>query len=164
MLREGNTHWCVTDYYVTPAEQKPPSLHSCDTFRHTDCTIHSQGESEGGSGDSGVRESKAEVKWGKERVSVNTILRRKRVQPVLWHVHRGFVVSAEHCVTGPVWPEMVGCVPANVLLCIWLCVCVCVPVTGVDESQFRQRNGEFMYVNDGFNAHHSSATCGLAHL
>ena len=58
--------WCVTGYYVTAAEQKPPFLHSCDRFRHTDCTIHSQGEeSEGGERQrgGGVRkESKAEVK------------------------------------------------------------------------------------------------------
>lgn len=44
-------HWCVTGCYITPAEQKSPSLHSRDWFRHTDCTIHSQGLGGGGEGE-----------------------------------------------------------------------------------------------------------------
>lgn len=27
-------YWSVTGYYVTPVEQKPPSFHACDRFRH----------------------------------------------------------------------------------------------------------------------------------
>lgn len=55
MLHEDKT--LVRYWLLHNTEQKPPSLHSCDRFRLTGCTIHSQGErsrTEGGREHSGV--------------------------------------------------------------------------------------------------------------
>ena len=62
--------WCVTPCYVTAAEQKTPSLHPCDRFRHTDCTIHSGGEERRGEERRGEERRGEEGVRGKEDIGV----------------------------------------------------------------------------------------------